>query len=63
MVGDVQRLKLLVEPHVATLRNDKDLFGIQEREKKPNMPLPWADDLRSVYEAELQQADYPAASK
>jgi hypothetical protein len=33
------------------------------QEKKPNMPLPRADNLRSVYEAGLQQADYVAAIK
>jgi hypothetical protein len=27
MPGDVQRLKLLIEPHPATLRNDKDLMA------------------------------------
>jgi hypothetical protein len=30
MTGDVQRLKLLAEPHTATLRNDKDSYGMQE---------------------------------
>ena len=30
MPGDVQRLRLLVEPRPATLRNDKDLYGMQE---------------------------------
>jgi len=30
MPGDVQRLKLLVEPHPATLRNNKDLYGMQK---------------------------------
>jgi hypothetical protein len=30
MPGDVQRLKRLVEPHPATLRDDKDLYGMQE---------------------------------
>jgi hypothetical protein len=28
--GNVQRSKLLVEPHPATLRNDKDLYGMQK---------------------------------
>src|ERR1035441_2302955 len=28
--GDVQRLKRLVEPHPAALRNDKVLYGMQE---------------------------------
>jgi hypothetical protein len=28
--GDEQRLKLLVGPHPATLRNDKDLYGMQK---------------------------------
>src|ERR1700730_13582554 len=28
--GDVQRLKLLAEPHPATLRYGKDLYGMQE---------------------------------
>lgn len=48
-----------IRPHLATARPCMAC----KREKKPNMPLPWADDLRSVYEAGLQQADYPAASK
>ena len=30
MPGDVQRLTLLAEPHPATLRDDKDLYGMQE---------------------------------
>ncbi len=30
MAGDVQLLKLLVEPHPATLRDDKDLYGMQK---------------------------------
>ena len=30
MPGAVQRLKLLVEPHPATLRDDKVLYGMQE---------------------------------
>ena len=30
MAGDPQRLKLLVGPHPATLRNDKDLYGMQK---------------------------------
>ena len=29
-VGNAQPLKLLVEPHPATLRNDKDLYGMQK---------------------------------
>jgi hypothetical protein len=28
--GNVRRLKLLVEPHAATLRNDKNSYGMQE---------------------------------
>jgi hypothetical protein len=28
--GDMQRLKLLVEPHPAPSRDDKDLYGMQE---------------------------------
>ena len=28
--GNVQRLKLLAGPHPATLRNDKDLYGMQK---------------------------------
>jgi hypothetical protein len=30
MPGDVQRLTLLAEPHTATLRDGKDLYGMQE---------------------------------
>jgi hypothetical protein len=30
MASDVWRLKLLVEPHPATSRNSKDLYGMQE---------------------------------
>jgi len=30
MPGDVQRLTLLAEPHTATLRDDKVLYGMQE---------------------------------
>jgi hypothetical protein len=30
MPGDVQRLTLLAEPHTATLRDDKDLSGMQK---------------------------------
>ena len=30
MASDIQRSKLLVEPHPATLRNSKDLYGMQE---------------------------------
>jgi hypothetical protein len=42
MPGDVQRLKLLAEPHPATLRYDKFLYGMQKvRGSNPLSSTAW----------------------